>query len=67
MMCLRDSFNLEVTQVCHKTAKTEIKQIDVTEWWGLTTDIQWDPAMVAMVFLSGLTRSLTFRAGENGD
>ena len=27
MTCLRDSFNLKVTQVCHKTAKTKIKQI----------------------------------------
>lgn len=27
MTCLRDIFNLKVTQVCHKTAKTKIKQI----------------------------------------
>ena len=27
MTCLRDSFNLKVTQVCHKRAKTKIKQI----------------------------------------
>ena len=27
MTCLRDSFDLKVTQVCHKIAKTRIKQI----------------------------------------
>ena len=27
MTCLREGFNLKVTQVCHKRAKTKIKQI----------------------------------------